>query len=58
MISKYVKSRHYGNDTERKLIDNLVPSPSLLSWYILWGASTSVEANIKHLNALLKNKHT
>jgi hypothetical protein len=61
MISKYVKhieARHYGNDTERKLIDNLVPSPSLFSYYILWGPSTSIEANVKYLNSLWRRKHT
>ena len=52
------RSRHYANDTERKLINYLVPSPSLFSFYILWGPYTSIEKNIKHLNALWKNKHT
>jgi hypothetical protein len=50
------RARHLGNTTERRLINNLIPSPSLFSYYILWGNSTSIEANIKHLNVLLKNK--
>ena len=57
-IREAYRARHYSNDTEKKLIDNLVPSPSLFSYYILWGPSTSIEANVKHLNALWKKKHT
>ena len=52
------RSRHYANDIERKLINYLVPSPSLFSFYILWGPYTSIEKNVRHLNALWKNKHT
>jgi hypothetical protein len=44
--------RHYVNRTERELIDNLVPSPALLSAYILWGPSTDLEYNIRFLNNL------
>ena len=51
------RARHYSNGIEKKLIDNLVPSPSLFSYYILWGPSTSIEKNIHHLNSLWKNKH-
>ena len=36
-IREAYRARHYGDGIERKLIDNLVPSPSLFSWYILWG---------------------
>lgn len=49
--------RHYGNPTEKILIDNLVPSPSLFSAYILWGSHTNLEKNIKELNNLWKYKH-
>ena len=57
-IREAYRARHYGNDTEKKLIDNLVPSPSLFSYYILWGPSTSIEANVKYLNSLWRRKHT
>ena len=52
--------RHYANPTEKRLIDNLVPSPALFSAYLLWGRhpldgvqetrSTSLEKNIRLLN--------
>ena len=57
-IREAYRAWHYGNDTERKLIDNLIPSPSLFSWYVLWGPYTNIEKNVRHLNALWKNKHT
>ena len=57
-IREAYRARHYANDTERKLIDNLIPSPSLFSWYVLWGPYTNIEKNVRHLNALWKNKHT
>lgn len=47
-------ARHYGNAIERKLIDNLVPSPSLFSAYLLWGKYTDLQKNIKELNRLWK----
>ena len=46
-------ARHYGNARERELIDNMVMSPSLLSAYILWGMSKSIQKNIKELNNLM-----
>jgi hypothetical protein len=49
--------RHYGNPTEKILIDNLVPSPSLFSAYLLWGVHSNLEKNIKELNELWKFKH-
>lgn len=56
----YIK-RHLGNETEKKLIDNLVPSPALFSAQLLWSildaSSTSLEKNIKLLNAAWKSKH-
>ena len=56
-IREAYRARHYANDTERQLIDNLIPSPSLFSWYILWGPYTNIEKHARHLNALWKNKH-
>lgn len=45
-------ARHYGNIKERKLIDNLVPSPSLFSAYLLWGEYSDLDKNIQELNKL------
>ena len=42
-IREAYRARHYANDIERKLIDNLIPSPSLFSWYVLWGPYTNIE---------------
>lgn len=51
------RKRHYGNPTERQLIDNLVPSPSLLSWYLIWGENRNIDANIRALNRMWEKKH-
>ena len=37
------------------LIDKLIPSPSLFSYYILWGDSRNISKNIKKLNSLFSN---
>jgi hypothetical protein len=50
-------ARHLGNKTEEQLISNLVPSPSLLSAFLLWGKSRDLETNVKYLNNLWKKKH-
>lgn len=49
--------RHWANKTERKLIQNLVPSPALLSAMLLWGGSTDLDRNIQTLNNLWRVKH-
>jgi hypothetical protein len=49
--------RHLGNVTEKKLIENLIPSPSLFSAYILWGKFDNIDDNIKFLNNLWLIKH-
>jgi hypothetical protein len=49
--------RHRGNSVEEQLIDHLVPSPSLLSAYLLWGKYRTLKQNIIRLNALWKKKH-
>ncbi len=36
----YLK-RHLGNKNEKELIENLVPSPALFSYYLLWFLSNS-----------------
>jgi len=50
----YLK-RHLGNKTEKHLIENLIPSPSLLSYMLLWN-TPSLNENIKILNGLWKKK--
>ena len=45
------------NEKEQNLIENLIPSPSLFSAYILWGWSTDIKENIKYLNNLFLSKH-
>jgi hypothetical protein len=51
----YIK-RHISNKLEYELITNLIPSPSLLSMYILW-FSPDINYNIEHLNSLFINKY-
>jgi hypothetical protein len=45
-------ARHMNNPLEKKLIENLVPSPALLSVYLLWN-TPSLDKNMKILNRLL-----
>jgi hypothetical protein len=47
--------RHYNSSNEKSLIDNLIISPSLLSYYLIWGEYRSILKNVKILNKLLKN---
>jgi hypothetical protein len=49
--------RHYANPIEKRLIDNLVPSPAIFSLYLLWGKYTDLNDNINHLNNMWKIKH-
>ena len=51
----YLK-RHLANKTEKYLIENLIPSPSLLSALLLWGKHKSLEKNVEELNKLWKIK--
>jgi hypothetical protein len=48
------RKRHYTNPKEKYLIDNLIPSPALFSYSLLWGASRDIHNNIKSLNRLWK----
>jgi hypothetical protein len=48
------RKRHYANVKEKYLIDNLIPSASLFSYYLLWGDSNNLFENIDELNKLLK----
>lgn len=45
-------ARHMNNPLEKKLIENLVPSPALLSVYLLWN-TPDIDKNVKILNRLL-----
>lgn len=49
-------ARHLANKREKYLIENLIPSPSLLSMKLLWGSSTSLEKNVDELNKMFKLK--
>lgn len=50
------RKRHLNNKNEYELISSLTPSPSLFSYYILWGDSDNINNNIKMLNNMFKNK--
>ncbi len=45
--------RHLANDRENYLIKNVIPSPALLSFYLLWNTD-NLEHKILYLNQLLK----
>ena len=47
------RKRHLGNDTEKRLINQLTFSPALCSYYLLWGPYKTLKANLAHLNRLL-----
>lgn len=49
--------RHLGNKIEKHLIENLVISPSLFSFYLLWGKFASLNDNIVWLDKLLEDKY-
>ena len=51
-------ARHMANETEKKLIENLVPSPSLFSAYLLWGKYPTLQENAYFLNQLWRKKHS
>jgi len=46
-------ARHLNNPLEKKLIENLIPSPALFSVYLLW-QTPSIEKNIEMLNKMWK----
>ena len=48
----YMK-RHLANPIEKHRIENLIPSPALLSYYLLWN-TPDLQYNIKLLNNKLK----
>ena len=51
------RKRHLANPIEKRLITNLVPSPSLFAYYLLWGPSAHLPRNVAHLNNLWEKKH-
>ena len=53
-VREAYRKRHYANATEKKLIDGLTPSASLLSYYLIWGESRNMDENIKTLNRMWK----
>jgi hypothetical protein len=55
-IRNAYRKRHYANTTEKQLIDNLVPSASLMSYYLIWGESRDIKENIAKLNSMWKKK--
>ena len=54
---KNYRLRHYNNVKENMLIRELIPSPSLLSYFLLWGNSRNLKKNVEHLNQLWKKKY-
>ena len=44
---------YYNSKREQPYIKNIIPSPALFSYYILWGSSVSIKKNIQQLNKLL-----
>jgi hypothetical protein len=49
------QARHYWG-RQKELIDNLTPSPSLLSMVLLWGYNRDLKSNIEVLNKMWKEK--
>ena len=45
--------RHYNSKREQPYIKNIIPSPALFSYYLLWGSSVSIKKNIQQVNKLL-----
>jgi hypothetical protein len=43
------RKRHLANKTERNRIENLIPSPALFSYKLLWGDSPDLLENIIEL---------
>ena len=49
--------RHLASRTENYLIKNLIPSPALFSYYLLWGRYTNLYKNIDYLNKLFNQRY-
>lgn len=50
------RKRHYANKKEKELIDNLIPSPALFSYKLLWGENTDIKKNISDLQREFSKK--
>jgi hypothetical protein len=50
-------ARHFANKIEKRLIENLVPSPALFSMFLLWGKYTDLGKNIDLLNNLFRKNN-
>jgi hypothetical protein len=50
------RKRHLANKTEKHRIENLIPSPALFAYYILWGDSQDMTENIIQLQKALRKK--
>jgi hypothetical protein len=50
------RKRHYANKKEKRLIDNLIPSPALFSYKLLWGSSSNLINNIVNLQKEFNKK--
>ena len=50
------KNRHLSNPKEHYNIKNIIMSPALLSYYLLWGPYTNLKQNTIYLNELLKHQ--
>ena len=48
------RKRHLGNSIEKNLIENIIPSPALFSFWILWGDSSNLKTNVIELNKKLE----
>ena len=48
--------RHFNLKKEKPFIENLIASPALFSYYLLWGETPSIMKNIKQLNKLLQKR--
>jgi len=50
------RKRHYANESEKRLIDNFIPSPALFSYKLLWGENTDFFENLNKLQADFNKK--
>lgn len=57
MKRKNYRARHLSNDKQFMLINELIPSPALLSFWLLWGQHTDINKNIEDLNKAWRRKH-
>jgi hypothetical protein len=50
------RARHLGNAKEKERIENLIPSPALFSYKILWGDSPHIFDNLIQLQKEFNNR--